>query len=387
MDFEFSEEERIFQENLREYLQKTLRPKIKLIDNTGIPRDFIRDSSKYGIWAMPVSEEVGGQGASFVMTAIASEEIGRADFTMATAVFFLLESGWGYILDKYGNEELRKEVLPNVTSGKWFLGISSTEATGGSDIANIRTLATKRDKKYLINGQKMYVSGVMEAKEMGGGHLTLVKTNPQAKHKGISMLYVPTNSPGLNVSKLENMGRMGISTGIMTYDNVEVPERYLVGEENNGFYYSMDGFNHARVLVGAACLGSSEAILDMGLDYIKQREAFGSKLKDFQSIAFEASELKTRLEMARLLVYKTAWMLDHEEKYKDDIPTFAAMSKLVAPQVAFDIVKSVMMWMGAYGYSKDAMIEMAYRGIMSYLVGAEGALNVMKLIISKRILM
>ncbi len=383
MDFEFSEEEKIFQENLRDYFSKSLRP--KEIDEKGIPKDFILNASKLGLWSLVFSEDVGGQNASFTMASIAAEEIARADFTMATAVFFLLENSWGRILDKYGTDELRKEVLPKVARGESFLGIASTEPTGGSDVANIKTSAYKEGEKYVINGEKAYISGVIEAKTLGGGHLTLVRTGEKG-HKGISMIYVPINLEGISVSKIENMGRMGISTGIIKYDNAKIDERYLVGEENKGFYYAMDGFNHARVLVAAACIGSAEAILDEGLKYIKEREAFGAKLKDFQSIAFEAAELYTKLEMARLLVYKSAWMLDNEEKFKNEIPKFSAMAKLIAPQTAFEVIKSVMVWLGAYGYTRDALVEAGMRGLMSYLVGAEGALNIMKLIISKQIL-
>ncbi|MEM4147240.1 MAG: acyl-CoA dehydrogenase, partial [Metallosphaera sp.] len=169
-----------------------------------------------------------------------------------------------------------------------------------------------------------------------------------------------------------------------TFSNAQIPEENLVGELNKGFYYAMDGFNHARVLVAGACIGAAEAILEIGLEYIKQREVFSTKLKDFEAIAFEAAELKTKLEMAKLLNYKAAWMMDRSPN-SDETAMLAAMSKLTAPQVAFEITKSVMMWMGAYGYSKDALVEMGFRGAMSYLVGAEGAMNVMKLIISKRL--
>jgi len=123
------------------------------------------------------------------------------------------------------------------------------------------------------------------------------------------------------------MGRSGISSGIIRYNDARVPERYVVGEENRGFYYAMDGFNHARVLVAAACVGAAEAILDIGLEYIKSREVFSKKLKDFQSIAFEAAELRTKLEMARLLTYKAAWMMDTNPG-SEEAPMFAAMSKL-----------------------------------------------------------
>ncbi|AWR99234.1 acyl-CoA dehydrogenase family protein [Metallosphaera hakonensis] len=384
MDFSFSEEETLFRENLREFLQKELRPIITRIDKEGIPHEFVKKASSLGIWAMTVSQEVGGQGAGFLMSTIASEEIARADFSMATAVLFLLESGWGYVLDKYGSKNLREEVLPKVTSGDWFLGVASTEPSGGSDVAGIRTVATKRDSAFVLNGQKIYISGVLEAERWGGGHLTLAKTDPGAGHRGISMFYVPTSTKGIEVSKIENMGRMGISTGIMRYANVEISQNNLVGQLNKGFYYAMDGFNHARVLVAGACIGAAEAILETGIEYIKQREVFSTKLKDYEAISFEAAELRTRLEMAKLLNYKAAWMMDRNPD-SQETAMLAAMSKLTAPQVAFDISKAVMMWMGAYGYSKDALIEMGFRGIVSYLVGAEGAMNVMKLIIAKRL--
>ncbi len=383
MDFSFSEEEALFREELRDFLSKRVRPIVRKIDEEGIPRDLVKDMAKLGLWAMPVSEDVGGQKASFTLTAIAAEEIARADFSMATAVMFLLEASWGYVLDKYG-KGIREEVLPKVVSGDWFLGIASTEPSGGSDVANLKTLARKEGDYYVIEGEKSYISGVGEAKKWGGGHLTLVRTSPEG-HRGISMIYVPTDLEGVETSLISNSGRMGISTGIMRYQGVKVPVKNLIGEENKGFYYAMDGFNHARVLVSAACIGSAEAILEMGLNYAKDREAFGKKLKDHQAIAFEASELYTRLEMAKLLTYKAAWMLDNEEKFGDQIPAYSAMAKLVGPQTAFDVIKSVMMWMGAYSYTKDALVEIAYRGIMSYLVGAEGAMNVMKMIISKRI--
>lgn len=390
MDFEFNEEERIFKSTINEFLMKNLRPIVTKIEKEEhIPKDFVKEAAKLGLWSLPILEEYGGQNASFVITAIAAEEIAKADFSLATAVMFLLENAWGYILSKYGSEDLKKDVLPKVASGDHFLGIASTEPTGGSDVANLKTLAIKEGDNYIIKGQKMYISGVLEAKEWGGGHLTLVKTNPEARHKGISMIYVPVNTEGIEVSKINNMGRMGISTGIITYNDVKILKKNLVGEENRGFYYAMDGFNHARVLVAAACVGAADAILDMGIEYIKNREAFGQKLKDFQSIAFEAAELYTRLEMVRNLVYKAAWMLDKmdkEGKYKDEVPVYAAMAKLEGPQVASDIIKAVMMWMGAYGYSKDALVEIGLRGIYSYLVGAEGALNIMKLLISRKLL-
>ncbi|BCU71476.1 acyl-CoA dehydrogenase family protein [Stygiolobus caldivivus] len=384
MDFEFSEEEKLLKEDIHEFLAKKLRPIMKNIDQEEkIPRDFVREAGKMGIWGTIFSKDVGGLQLPMTSAVVIAEELGWADFSLATGVMYVLEEGWGYVLDKLGNNDLRQEVLPKVIEGEHFLGVASTEPTGGSDVASIRTQAIREGDHYVISGQKVYISGALEAKEWGGGHLVLTKTNPKEKHKGISIIYVPATLDNVRVSKINNMGRMGISTAIVSYDNVEVPLRNLVGEENRGFYHAMEGFNHARVLVAGICLGAARAILDQGIEYIKNREAFGQKLKDFQAIAFEASELYTRLEMARLLTYKAAWAID---KGLRDAHIIVAMAKLTSPQTALDIAKSVMMWMGGYGYSKDAMIEAGFRGIVSYLVGAEGAMNIMKLIISRGIL-
>ena len=384
MDFELSEEEKLLKEEIHEFLSKKLRPIMREIDEKErIPREFVREAGKMGIWGATLSKDVGGLQLPMLTAVIIAEELGWADFSLATGVMYVLEEGWGYVLDRLGKDELRQEVLPKVVQGEHFLGVASTEPTGGSDVASIRTQAVKKGDSYVITGQKIYISGALEAKEWGGGHLVLAKTNPQERHKGISIFYVPATDDRVKVSKIRNMGRMGISTAIVNYDGVEVPAKNLVGEENRGFYHAMDGFNHARVLVAGICLGAARAILEQGIEYIKNREAFGQKLKDFQSIAFEAAELYTRLEMARLLTYKAAWALDKGLK---DAHVIVAMAKLTAPQVAFDIAKSVMMWMGGYGYSKDALIEAGFRGIVSYLVGAEGAMNIMKLIISRGIL-
>lgn len=383
MDFDLSEEQIIFRDSLRRFLGDRLRPRIKEIDSRGIPRDFVREAGKAGLWAMPVPQEYGGQGASWLTTAIAAEEVGRADFTLATAVMFLLESAWGHVLSSHGNERLKLEVLPKVASGEWFLGVASTEPGGGSDVANIRTVARREGDAYVISGEKAYISGGIEAREWGGGHLTLAKTAPEMGHRGISLFYIDASSDGIDVQRIENMGRMGISTAIMKYSGVRAEGWRLVGEENRGFYYAMEGFNRARVLVSAACIGAAESVLDIGLEYLNTREAFGKKLMDHQSMAFEAAELYTQLEMARLLTYKAAWAID---RGSDDAPVLAAMAKLTGPQVSFNVIKSVMMWHGALGYTKDLLVEAAFRGEFSYLVGAEGALNIMRLIISRGIL-
>ncbi len=382
MDFSFNDEQNILRDNTRKFLEINLKP-YDIDKDEKIPDNFFKKAGENGIISPLIKNEYNGPELSFMDATIISEEIAKIDTSMATSVYYLLNTSWAYILQKYGNNDLKKELLPEIANGNKFIGISSTEPSGGSDVANIKTTGEIKDNNIIINGEKLYISGAIEARNNHGGHLTLVKTDKNKGHKGITMVYVPADSDGIEINKLENMGRMGISTSSIKYNDVKVDKNNMIGEINNGFYHSMDGFNHARILVAAACNGLSEKILNDGIDYIKNRNAFGNKLSDFESIAFEASDLRTDIEMAKLLNYKSAYLADINS---NELYLYSAMSKLRSPQIAMDLIKKVMMWYGAYSYTKDSGIEKSARGIFSYLVGAEGALNIMKLIISKAIL-
>ncbi|MGA7924176.1 MAG: acyl-CoA dehydrogenase family protein, partial [Thermoplasmata archaeon] len=346
MDFELTEEERAFQEAVRRFGDKILRPHERSIDTNGrIPPVVLTEMARLGLLAMPVPTEFGGMGASAVLTELAAEEVGRGDFSMATAVFFLLEAGWGYILARHGSDAARTEVLPPVCEGKAFLGIATTEPTGGSDLANMRTRSQREGDSFVIRGEKAFLSGVEEAKSMGGGHLTLTRTGEE----GFNFLYVPTSSPGASTQKFENMGRMGISTGAITYTDVRVPERYLIGEEGKGFRCAMEGFTVARSFVAAACVGAAERALEVGTRYVKERIAFGRPLAQFEGIQFELVDLYTQIEAVKWQCRRAAWLLDRytlrgDHSHRSEVDRAVAAVKLTAPQVAFETVKRVMMW-------------------------------------------
>ncbi|KCZ71900.1 acyl-CoA dehydrogenase [Candidatus Methanoperedens nitroreducens] len=392
MDFSFTEEQKLFRKSVREFCEKKLAPRASEIDEKGeIPHEVLADMATFGLLGITISEEYGGSGADFVTAAIAAEEIARADISMATAVYYLVEAGWGFLMDRYGNKRAKEEILPDVTKGKKFLGIASTEAGGGSDIASISTTMEKNDGKLVVNGAKTFISGVREAAKYGGGYVTIVKTSPELKHKGLSLCYLPVKDiAGITTSIFKQMGREGISTGTININNVGIPSHYLIGEWDNGFYYAMEGFNCARTLVAAACIGAAEKALESGIEYIKERHAFGTSLARFEGIQFQLAEDYIKLESARLLVYKAAWMLDQmytENRFNHkEINKAVACAKLIAPTVAFDIIKDVLTWHGAYGYTKEAGLERGLRGVASYIIGAEGAQNIMKIIIGREIL-
>ena len=157
----------------------------------------------------------------------------------------------------------------------------------------------------------MYISGIREELKMGGCHMTLVRTDPGAEHRGFTFFAVPLNdNPCVTTTLVEDWGRQGISTGGFNMENLPLPDKNRIGEANRGFYYAMEGFTLARILIGATCVGAAEAGLQMGIDYIKQRQAFGHPLAAYQGISFPAAERYTDIETARLLTYKAAWMAD-----------------------------------------------------------------------------
>ena len=388
MEFHLSDEEEAFQDAVRKFGDRVLRPNETKIDTEGrIPDDVLAAMADLGLLAMPVPTEYGGMGASAVLTEIAAEEIGRGDFSMATAVFFLLEAGWGYLLGRYGTEEAKREVLPPVCAGKAFLGIATTEPTGGSDLANLRTSSRREGEAFVVRGEKSFISGTEEAKRLGGGHLTLTKT----ESGGFNFLYIPTRSDGIASQKFSNMGRMGISTGALSYQNVRVPAKYLVGKEGKGFGCAMEGFSVARTFVSAACVGAAERALEIGTAYIRDRSVFGQPLGKFEGIQFELVDLYTQVEAVKWQCRRAAWLLDQytlkgDASHRSEVDRAVASVKLTAPQIAFECVKRVMMWHGAAGYTKDVGLELGLRGIMSYVVGAEGGLNIMRIILGRELL-
>lgn len=393
MDFSWTEEQKLFRKTVRDFASKKITPHVRDIDtNKKIPEEIIKEMGKLGLLAPTVSKEYGGAGLDWTTACIAAEELGRADISLAIPVLYLVEATWGFIFDKYGTKESKEEYLSKVTKGDAFLGIAVTEPEGGSDIIGAgKTKAEKKGNSWILNGEKTFISGIRESSNWGGLHLTLARTKQNAAHKGFSFFAVPLkDNNNIETTLFEDMGRMGISTGGFTMNNVSLPKNYLIGKENKGFYYAMEGFSAARVLIGATCVGASEATLELGKEHIKNRKAFGKALGSFEGIQFPLAEHYTNIESVKLLNYKAAWLMD--KMYKEgkfshkDVALAAAMSKLRAPIYAFGLMNEVADWLGAMGYTKEYPVEMGIRGVRSYSIGAEGTMNIMRIIIARELL-
>ncbi len=397
VDFSFSVEQELIKEGLHNWCEKNLSlEKIREIDEKHeVPKEIIKGMTDLGFLMMTIPEDHGGLGADWVTTCIVAEELGYADISIAIPVLFLVEASWGFVVDRYCSEQVREEFVRKAVRGETFIGVAVTEAGGGSDVANVKSTAMKEGDRWVLNGEKLYTTGTEEAKKWGGGYFVLVRTSPPPSldkhHLGMTAFFVPINMPEVeSVKRFEDMGRLGISTGGFLMNGVRLPDYHRIGEEGNGFYLTMEGFDAARLLIGATCLGAAKRALEIGMAHIKEREAFGRPIAKFEGIQFELADDWAELEALRSLVYRTAWMMDKkysEEKFSARrVSSYISACKLKIPPFAFDVFKRVMLWFGAYGYTKECPLEMGLRGIMSYMIGAEGTLNIQRTIIARELL-
>ncbi|MEW5760757.1 MAG: acyl-CoA dehydrogenase family protein [Candidatus Thermoplasmatota archaeon] len=389
LDFTFTEEQEMFREGLREFCRKKITPRIDEIEEKKeIPKDLVKEIANFELLGASIPQEYGGAGLDAVTAGIAAEELGYADPTASIPVMFLVECSWGHVFNKYGTEEAKKEILPKVTKGEYMLGIATTESDIGSDLANMRTKITKGDDCYIINGEKNYISLVREAVKYGGGHVTLAKMNPELGTRGMAMFYLPLNSPGISPSYFEDLGREGVSCGGFNIDNVKIPKNYLIGEENKGFYIVHEGYEYARGLISLVCVGAAMKALENGMNYIKERKAFGRPIGKYEGIQFPLAESYSKLQAVRLLGYKALWTFEREKEGKAkrfEVSKEIAMAKMLSPLWSFEAINNAMQWQGAFGYTKECKDQAALRAIRSFTL-AEGSTEIMKLIVARELL-
>ncbi len=398
----FSEEERLFRNVVVEFCQRYIAPKWIEIDDAAekdpmnLPLNLYEKMGEQGLFAIPCSSRFGGQDGTYTMAVIAVEEVAYADPAVAVAVYTLLNNGWPFALQLFGRDEVCEEIIPQVAKGRGFFGIATTEPQGGSDVAGIKTTAKRDGSKYVLNGEKAYISGVGEVTKLpwGGGWFLVARTGGEG-HRGLSAFALLAKSngslkEGFNPTIYPDIGRHGLTTGGFILENFDLDGRYLLGEENKGFYHVMEGFNLARIVVAAACIGATKWLLEKAAEWFKQRKLFGGRyISSFQGINFKFAELYAKYEAARYFVYRAARMADKIYLEKDptlnpkDLNVPVALAKMWAPETAVDVAEEVMKWHGAFAYTKECPVYRAWLGLFSYVIGAEGAQNIMRYIIAR----
>jgi alkylation response protein AidB-like acyl-CoA dehydrogenase len=377
MDFNLSDEQQMFRDTIRSFVDKEIVPVASEWEHSGrYPTEIVETMKGLGLFGMTIPEEYGGLGIDMVSFAIVFEEIAKGWMGIAGILGSHSLSSW--MIAKHGTPEQKQEFLPRLATGELRTGIGLTEPGAGTDLQGITTTATLDGDHYVVRGTKTWITNARYA----GVLPVLVKTDPSATpaHKGMSVLLVDCDSPGFTVSKdLPKLGYKGTESCEIVLDDVRVPaDRLLGGVEGRGMQQVLSGLETGRINIGSRALGIAQAAYDAALQYSRDREAFGKPISDFQAIQIKLADMATNIQAARLMVYWAASKADAGER----VDMQSGMAKLFASEVAVTAALDAMRIHGGYGYSQEFVVERLYRDAPLMTIG-EGTSDVMRMVIAR----
>lgn len=366
----------MFREAAASFAAKEVAPKAQAMDAAGsMELGLINDLFEQGFMGVEVAEEYGGSGSSFTAALLVIEELAKADPAVSVMVD-IHNTIVNNCVTNWASTSLKEQWLPRL-AGDTLGSFCLSESTSGSDAFALKTTAVKSGAKYILNGEKMWISNSKEA----GVFLVMANAAPEVGYKGITCFVVPAGAPGLTVGKKEDkLGIRASSTATVTFDNVEVPAEDVLGEVGKGYKYAIEILNEGRIGIGAQMVGLAQGALNLTLPYIHERKQFGSRIADFQGVQHQVAELATQIEAARLLVYNAARMKESGHNVVKE----AAMAKLFSAQVAEKSASKCIELLGGVGFTKDFGVEKFYRDAK---IGAiyEGTSNIQLNTIAKLI--
>ena len=384
MDFELSSELAELQDTVRRIARDKVQPRAREIDTTGeYPADLFETFAKAGLLGLCIPEEYGGSGAGILGLVLAVEEVAKYSST-AALMLLLTRLPTGPVMIA-GSEDQRKRYLPGIADGTQRAAFGLSEPQAGSDVMGMRTRAVRdpnHEGAWILNGLKCWMSGVAQA----DWFTVFAKTEaPTSRaHDSITAFIVERGWKGVSVGRLdEKMGVRGVDTGELVLKDVSVPPECVIGEMG-GFRLAMLGLNSMRPVVAARGIGLAEGALMYATNYVKEREAFGRTVADFQGIQWELAKLATEIEAARLLTYRAAALADQGKFTKEWVPLLS-MSKYYATELAVHASGVALQLLGAAGYMKDHPTELWYRDAKQLTI-VEGTTQVQLGLIAKGLL-
>ncbi|MBA3655896.1 MAG: acyl-CoA dehydrogenase [Gemmatimonadaceae bacterium] len=372
-----TEEEMMFREAVAGFAEEEVRPRVMemeraaRLDPTLLPKYF-----EMGLMGIEVPEEFGGAGGSLFMVTLAVEEISKIDAAAAILVD-VQNTLVNYPINRYGNQEQKSKYLPQLT-GEKVGAYALSESGSGSDAFGLAARAEKKGDRWILNGQKLWITNGAEA----GIYVVFANMNSEAGYKGITAFIVERDFKGFSVGKKEDkLGIRASSTVELILDDCEVPEENVLGPVGQGYKIAIETLNEGRIGIGAQMIGVAQGALDATRDYLAERKQFGKSLSQFQGIQFQYAQAATELEAARLMVYNAARLKDAGQ----DIARQGAMAKLYSSQVCERVTSLCVELFGGYGYTKDYPVEKYYRDAK---IGAiyEGTSNMQLQTIAKSLL-
>ncbi|HEY0407769.1 MAG TPA: acyl-CoA dehydrogenase [Pyrinomonadaceae bacterium] len=379
MDFELTEEQRMAQMSVREFVAGEIAPRAKEYDeHERFPREQLKGLAELGLLGMIIPEEWGGAGFDTVAYALALEEIARADASVCVIVG-VTNSVCCYPLLSFGTDEQKHKYLTPLAKGEMLGAFCLSEPQAGSDATNLRTRAVRDGDAYVINGTKSWVTSGGEAQV----YIVMAVTDREAGKNGVTTFIVEGDSPGLSVSAIEHkMGQRASQTAEMSFADVRVPAANVLGGEGNGLRVAFNSLDNGRIGIGALSTGIAQGAFEESLKYAKERQAFGQPIAEFQAIQFKLANMATEIEAARLLTLRAAAMKDAGDKQSG---FYAAMAKLFASETANRVCADAVQIHGGNGYSRDYPVERMYRDARVTTI-YEGTSEIQRIVISREIL-
>ncbi|HEV8723120.1 MAG TPA: glutaryl-CoA dehydrogenase Acd [Candidatus Binatia bacterium] len=373
MDFELSEELAAVRDLAREFAEKEIAPSAARDDKEkNFRRDLVGKMGELGFYGSVIPETYGGNGLGFLAMVLITEEIARVHSAMRVAIN--MQIGPAMTVLHFGTEDQKKQFIPPLMSGEKIGCFAITEPDAGSDVAGLRTTATKNGDNYLLNGSKIFISNA----PVTDSGLVYAYTDRSQKHRGMSAFFADWKQPGLTRKPLETLGAHCSPLGELIFDNFSIPAANRLGNEGDGFKICMWQLNQTRLNCAAGALGVARAAKEAAVNYCNQRVQFGQKIGEFQMNQDMIAQMIVHEEAARLLVYRAAWLAD--QKKPNNLET--SIAKYTAAESANFAADAAMKILGAYGYSTEFPVERYYRDAKSYQI-VEGSSNVQKMIIAQ----
>jgi alkylation response protein AidB-like acyl-CoA dehydrogenase len=348
-----SEDEEIFRKTIREFSSQEITPRVAQMERDACyAPDLIPKLFELGIMAIETPERWGGADGSFFLSALAVEEVSRADASVGVLVDVQNTLVANAVL-RWGSESLKERILSRLSSGT-VSSYALSEAGSGSDAFALQTRAVEDGDAYVLSGRKLWITNAAEA----GLFLVFANANPEAGYRGITCFVVERDSAGFEVGRKEDkLGIRASSTCELILDGVRVPKENVLGELGKGYKVAIETLNEGRIGIGAQMVGISQGALDDALTYTAERKQFGQPIGHFQSVQFELAQMATEIEAARLLVYNAARLKDAGQSFVMQ----AAMAKLLSSQVAERVTSLAVELFGGVGYTRECPVEKRYR--------------------------
>ena len=373
MNFDLTDEQKNIQRLAHDFAQQEVKPVAEELDRTkSFPYEIVKKLGELGLMGMPYPEQYGGAGTDNLSYALAIEELGRIDSSVAITVAAHISLGT-YPIVAFGSDEQKERYLPDLCSGKKLWSFGLTEPEAGSDAGNVRTTARLEGSEWVIDGAKQFITNA--GTDISGGVTITARTGDDE----VSNIIVPQDTPGYAIGEAyRKMGWNASDTRPLSFDSARVPEENLLGPRGRGFQQFLQTLDGGRIGVAAMSVGLAQGALDEALSYAKERKAFGKPISKFQAIQTKLADMSTEIEAARMLVYKAAWLKDQGKNFS----LTAAHAKLKSGRLAVRATEEAVQIHGGYGFIEEYPVCRFYRDAKILTIG-EGTDEVQQMVIAR----